>query len=60
MSVATDTNSHAHLLRNPGLTPDERAIYEGVLDAAHTGHRRIEQERIPLAVAHAAVKARQS
>ncbi|WP_110180807.1 Wadjet anti-phage system protein JetD domain-containing protein [Nocardioides solisilvae] len=44
----------------PCLTPDERAVYERVLDAAHTGHRRIEQERIPLAVAHAAVKARQS
>lgn len=37
------------------LTPGERAVYERVLDAAHTGHRRIEQERIPLEVARSAV-----
>jgi len=35
----------------PCLTPGERAVYERVLDAAHTGHRRVEQERIPLEVA---------
>lgn len=35
----------------PCLTPGERAVYERVLDTAHTEHRRIEQERIPLSVA---------
>lgn len=37
------------------LTPGERAVYERVLDAAHTGHRRIEQERIPLEVARSTI-----
>lgn len=37
----------------PHLTDAERAVYEALLDAAHPGHRRIEQERIPLTVAHA-------
>lgn len=30
------------------LTDAERAVYETLLDAAHAGHRRVEQERIPL------------
>lgn len=30
------------------LHPDERVMYLRVLDALHTGHRRVEQERIPL------------
>lgn len=35
----------------PRLRPHERAVYEMLTDPQHTGHRRIEQERIPLAVA---------
>jgi hypothetical protein len=38
------------------LTEDERTMYERVTDPRHTGHRRLEQERIPLAVALDAVK----
>jgi hypothetical protein len=38
------------------LTEDERSMYERVMDPGHTGHRRLEQERIPLAVALDAVK----
>ncbi|MFC4857378.1 Wadjet anti-phage system protein JetD domain-containing protein [Actinophytocola glycyrrhizae] len=38
----------------PRLTPDEHAMYRRLLDPAFSGHRRIEQERIPL---HAAVDA---
>lgn len=38
------------------LHTDERAVYHRILDPAHTGHRRIEQERIPLDVALAAVR----
>ena len=37
------------------LTPGERAVYERVLDVALTGHRRIEQERIPLEVARSTI-----
>jgi hypothetical protein len=37
------------------LHSDERAVYLRVLDARHTGHRRLEQERIPLARARDAV-----
>ena len=33
------------------LRPHERAVYEMLTDPQHVGHRRIEQERIPLAVA---------
>lgn len=33
------------------LTADERAVYETIRSDTHTGHRRIEQERIPLSVA---------
>ncbi|WP_435112434.1 Wadjet anti-phage system protein JetD domain-containing protein [Nocardiopsis synnemataformans] len=33
------------------LTGPERAVYLRLLDADHTGHRRIEQERIPLTAA---------
>ena len=40
----------------PRLTEDERVIYERLTDPAFTGYRRIEQERIPLAVAHAALQ----
>lgn len=40
----------------PHLTPGERTVYELLLDAAHTGHRRIEQERIPLRVALGAIE----
>jgi hypothetical protein len=39
------------------LHDDERAVYLRVLDAEHTGHRRIEQERIPLDRALEAVDA---
>lgn len=35
----------------PRLNGDERSLYEALLDPRHTGHRRIEQERIPLSVA---------
>lgn len=37
----------------PHLTDGERTVYETVLHADHPGHCRIEQERIPLTVAHA-------
>lgn len=37
------------------LADDERAVYERLTDPSWTGPRRIEQERIPLAVALAAV-----
>ncbi|MCL2612387.1 MAG: DUF2220 family protein [Nocardioidaceae bacterium] len=37
------------------LTDAERTVYETVLDPANTGHRRIEQERIPLQDASAAL-----
>jgi hypothetical protein len=40
----------------PHLTDAERAVYHRILDAEHTGHRRIEQERIPLTVALEAVR----
>lgn len=33
----------------PNLTADERALYLQLADPACTGHRRVEQERIPLA-----------
>ncbi len=33
----------------PHLTGDERALYNRLTDSAWTGHRRVEQERIPLA-----------
>lgn len=33
---------------DPHLTGTERAVYETLLHADHPGHRRIEQERIPL------------
>uniref|UniRef100_UPI002B26F64F DUF2220 domain-containing protein n=1 Tax=Nocardioides sp. TaxID=35761 RepID=UPI002B26F64F len=35
----------------PHLTAGERAVYERITDPAWTGHRRIEQERIPVGVA---------
>ncbi|MBD8870614.1 Wadjet anti-phage system protein JetD domain-containing protein [Nocardioides donggukensis] len=35
----------------PFLTDDERTVYELVLAYDHQGHRRVEQERIPLRVA---------
>lgn len=38
------------------LLPHERVVYHRLLDATHTGHRRIEQERIPLDIALAAVE----
>ena len=38
------------------LHGDERAVYLRVLDAKHTGHRRLEQERIPLVRAREAVE----
>ncbi|MFD0632371.1 Wadjet anti-phage system protein JetD domain-containing protein [Catenulispora yoronensis] len=37
------------------LTDAERVVYENLLSPALPGHRRIEQERIPLHDAHAAV-----
>lgn len=57
----TDLGQHGKPLK-PGkpravdrLRSDERAVYLQVLDAAHPGHRRVEQERIPLAHALEAV-----
>ncbi|MFF0270009.1 Wadjet anti-phage system protein JetD domain-containing protein [Kribbella sp. NPDC004536] len=41
----------------PELTDAERTLYTRVVAADHQGHRRIEQERIPLAIAAAAVPA---
>jgi len=40
----------------PHLTGDERALYEHLVSAQCPGHRRVEQERIPLAVALQAVR----
>lgn len=42
---------------NLNLTDDERDLYERLVDPAHTGHRRVEQERIPLVVACMALEA---
>ena len=39
----------------PHLTQDERTVYDRITDPAWTGHRRIEQERIPLSQAHALI-----
>lgn len=39
------------------LRPDEASVYERLCDLAHTGHRRVEQERIPLDRALAEVSA---
>lgn len=39
----------------PHLTDTERDLYHRLLDPTHTGHRRIEQERIPLGIALEAV-----
>lgn len=44
--------------RFPWLTKPERALYECLTDPNWAGMRRVEQERIPLAVALAAVKCR--
>jgi hypothetical protein len=41
----------------PHLTTDERALYEQLTDVTCPGNRRVEQERIPLTVALAAVHA---
>ncbi|MRG60829.1 hypothetical protein GE115_13275 [Agromyces sp. CFH 90414] len=38
------------------LHDDEREMYLRVLDAEHMGHRRVEQERIPLGLAYEAVQ----
>ncbi len=38
------------------LRPDERTVYELLVDPGHTRHRRVEQERIPLSRALAEVK----
>lgn len=42
----------------PRLTPSERAVYERLTDTGWAKHRRIEQERIPLARAYALVSDR--
>lgn len=39
------------------LRPSERDVYERLVDEGHRGHRRVEQERIPLGVALDAVRA---
>lgn len=39
------------------LKPDEEALYQLLCDPQHTGYRRIEQERIPLADAQEALRA---
>lgn len=41
----------------PHLTSAERAVYHRLLDPMWSGHRRIEQERIPLAIAAIALAA---
>lgn len=41
----------------PRLRPDELAVYLRLIDAGHQGHRRIEQERIPLSRAVEALHA---
>lgn len=41
----------------PHLTADERGLYHDLCSPSWTRHRRIEQERIPLRLAHAAVVA---
>lgn len=57
----TDTDKNGTVLKPgapkplPRLTDSERVVYEMLLDRDHQGHRRIEQERIPLDVALAAV-----
>jgi hypothetical protein len=40
----------------PHLTPDESALYHRLISPGWAGHRRVEQERIPLAVAGAEVR----
>ena len=53
----TDTDKHGAIIKPgnprlvPWLRPHERAVYEMLTDPQHTRHRRIEQERIPLATA---------
>lgn len=53
----TNTDKHGNMLRagNPKLVPclhpEELAVYEMITSPDYQGHRRIEQERIPLAVA---------
>lgn len=61
-TFGTSYDQHGKLL-TPGtpktldrLRDDERTMYERVLDPDHAGHRRIEQERIPLQVAVDAVR----
>ena len=49
---ALETRAHKDL---PHLTPGERELYDLLCDPAHKGHRRIEQERIPLGDARAAL-----
>lgn len=43
--------------RTPRLRPDELAVYLRLIDAGYQGHRRIEQERIPLSRAIEALHA---
>jgi hypothetical protein len=56
-----DTDKHGSPLTpsNPrdlaDLTAEERAVYDRLVSQNHRGHRRIEQERIPLQVAVAAI-----
>ncbi len=40
----------------PNLTDAERTVYDRAIDPHWTGHRRIEQERIPLVLAAAAIE----
>ncbi|RLP09674.1 DUF3322 and DUF2220 domain-containing protein [Propionibacterium australiense] len=53
----TDTDRHGAALRPgnprpvPRLRASERAVYTLLTDPSHDGHRRVEQERIPLHVA---------
>lgn len=57
----TDTDKHGVLLTPgepkllPHLTVEERDVYKLLLASSHQGHRRVEQERIPLKVALRAV-----
>jgi hypothetical protein len=60
----TNTDRNGHPLKAgvpkpvPHLTDQERSVYQRLLDAQLRGHRRIEQERMPLQVAVDSVLAR--
>ncbi|MGH3758612.1 Wadjet anti-phage system protein JetD domain-containing protein [Actinophytocola sp.] len=63
-SYGTNTDQNGNPLKLgkpkllPQLTPDEQEVYNRLADPAFPGHRRIEQERIPLQVAVDTLKSR--